>query len=238
MTFKTFSSQFLDNLAPVAATLFASDKADKLSKIMIESNRLMGVISTLMFVPLVVFVKPMLKIWLELDDPDGLTVALLLMISMYLIVFFRSTSVKILLMGNQYKKLSFIAIAECIMNLGLSIFLIKYYGIIGVALGTLIPNAILTIAFNIPIGLKFSKISFIEYMKQSVIHSLWIGALTFLFALMLKNFFYPESFAALLLMFALTGLFFIILYYRFGTYGWERDQLKAFMRNKLKMKLT
>ncbi|MFO7895635.1 MAG: oligosaccharide flippase family protein [Candidatus Cloacimonadales bacterium] len=234
MTFKTFASQFLDNLAPVAATLFASNQEDKLGKIMIESNRLMGVISTLMFVPLVVFVRPLLKIWLELDDADGQLVAVLLLLSMYLIVFFRSTSVKILLMGNHYRKLSIVAIIECAMNLGLSIYLIRYYGIIGVALGTLIPNAILTVSFNIPLGLKFSQISLLQYFRQSVLHSLWIGALTLLFALGLKHYFYPENFLTLLLLLALTSLFFILVYYRFGTYKWERAQFQEFISRRFK----
>ncbi len=236
MTFKKFSSQFLDNLAPVAATLFASKEEGKLGKIMIESNRLMGVISTLMFVPLVVFVKPLLKIWLDLEDPDGLFVAVLLLTSMYLIVFFRSTSVKILLMGNHYKKLSMVAIIECTMNLALSIWLIRFYGIIGVALGTLIPNAIFTVSFNIPLGLKFSKITLKEYFKQSVMHSIWIGGLTMIFALVLRRYFYPKTALLLLSELAITAMFFIVMYYVFGTYKWEKNQFKDFLNKKNKKK--
>lgn len=238
MTFKTFTSQFLDNLAPVAATLFASKKENKLAKIMIESNRLMGFISTMMFVPLIIFIKPLLKIWLELEDPDGITVGIILLISMYIIVFFRSTSVKILLMGDNYKKLSVVAIIECAANLGISIILIRYIGIIGVALGTLIPNFLLMIFFNIPIGLKFSGITLKEYFKQSVRHSLWIGMLTYGFAFGLRELFYPETFLRLFLLTILTSIFYLTLYYKFGTYGWERKQFREFVSSKFSRKNT
>lgn len=233
-TFRNFSSQFLDNLAPVAATLFASNKEQKLSKIMIESNRLMGFISTLLFIPLIVFVQPLLKIWLELSDPDGLLVAIILMISMYILVFFRSTSVRIILMSDHYKNLSIIAIVECVANLALSILLINYtdLGIVGVALGTLIPNLILAVSFNIPIGLKFSKITFKEYFQQSVWKTLWIGIISLLFALFIRKIFYPTNFLMLFSAFIIVIIFYLLLYYRFGTLGWERKQFTEFLKAK------
>ncbi len=236
MTFKQFSSQFLDNLAPVAASLFASKQKSKVAEILIQSNRLLGFVSTLMFVPLVIYVRPLLNIWLELDDPAGIKVAVVLLISMYIIVFFRSSSVNIMLMGKNYKRLSVVAIIECLANLGLSILLIRHLGILGVALGTLIPNFFIAIFFNIPIALKFSGITLKEYLQQSVIHSLWIGAVTFVFAYILYRIHYPET---LLLLFAYscaTVILYLIMYYKFGTHGWEKKQLKEFIQTKLKRK--
>ena len=61
-TFRTFSKQFLDNLSPVSATLFAAGNKKKMAEIMTQSTRLMGFISTLFLVPLLVYVKPLLKI--------------------------------------------------------------------------------------------------------------------------------------------------------------------------------
>ncbi len=236
MTFKQFSSQFLDNLAPVAASLFASKQDNKLAKILIESNRLLGFVSTLLLVPLVVFVKPLLQIWLELNDPDGIKVAIILLFSMYIIVFFRSSSKSVLLMGNKHKTLSRVAIIECIANLGLSIFLIYRLGIIGVAIGTFIPNLIITVSYNIPQAIKFSEITLKEFIMQSVIHSLWIGAVTFAFAYGLRYILYPTTFLMLLTVCALTAIFYLVLYYIFGTYGWERKQLKEFINKKLRRK--
>jgi len=234
LTFKQFSSQFMDNLAPVAARLFASDQENKLAKILIESNRLLGFIATLMFVPLVVFVKPLLYIWLELSDPEGIKVAILLLISMYILVSLRSSTVYILLMGNKHKKLSRVAIMECIGNLGLSIFLIHHLGIIGVALGTLIPNILVAALFHIPAGIKFSGLTFKEYFRQSIQKNLSIGAISLLFALALSHFYTPHNFFGLMGVLAITTIFYLALYYKFGTYGWEKKQFKEFLQAKLK----
>ena len=234
LTFKGFSTQFLDNLTPVAATLFASKQENKLAKIFVESDRLLGFIATMLFIPIVVFVRPLLNIWLELNDPDGIRVAIILMVSIYIIVSFRSSSAKILLMGDKYRNLSIVAIIECAANLGLSIYLIRYFGIVGVAIGTLVPNVIMAVVFNIPVGLKFAGLSFKDYFNLSLKNNLFIGGVTFLVAYGLRMIYTPANFFQLLALFSFITLFYLVIYYKFGTYGWEKKQLKSYLTSKFK----
>jgi predicted MPP superfamily phosphohydrolase len=135
----------------VASTLFTAGKKGKLAEILIQSNRLIGFIATLMLVPLLVYIKPLLQIWLELSDRDGTTCAVILLVSMYFLVVFRSSSVQILLMVNEQKRLTKIALAECVMNLVLSVILVglddcHYYGAADIDLATSdIPDGAFTI---------------------------------------------------------------------------------------------
>lgn len=224
-------------MGPVAAELFASNKHGKLGTILVQSNRLVGFISALLLIPLLVYIKPLLKIWLELTDRDGTVCAIILLLSMYFLVFFRSSSVQVLLMCNKHKALARIAAAECLLNLALSIVLIRYIGIIGVALGTLIPNVVLGLAYNIRAACKFSNLSLAEYFKQSILKTLAIGGIVFAVAYGLYVFRYPETFLAVFLYSVVVCIIYVLLFYLFAlfaVYGWEKKQLKEFIRKKLK----
>lgn len=246
-TYRQFSAQFLDNLSPVSATLFAAGKYDKMAQIMIQSNRLMGMISTVLIIPLLVFVRPLLQIWLNLDDQSGTICAIILLLSMYTLLFFRSSSVYILIMANEQKRLTKIALIECVLNLGMSIFLLHYIdgflqhfgihipnaNIIGVAVGTLIPNMILAAAFNIPFACKFCKITVNEYFRKSVWRNLIIGIVIFFFAEALSYINYPAHLLTILLYCLIIGATYLMMYFIFGLDKWEKHQVTEFVAKKL-----
>ncbi len=231
-TYKMFSSQFLDNLRPIAAILFISNQKSKLAKILIESNRLLGFFATLMIIPLLIFLKEVLSIWLELSDPAGTICAIILLLSMYFYVFFRSSSVYILLMSNAHKQLTIVAIIECIINLVLSIFLIKRIGIVGVAIGTIVPNILAAIFYNIPKACQFAEISFKEFFSQAIFRTAWIGMITASIIYIISTRFRPSNLLELILHFSLSSIIFLVLYYFFGVYGWERKQFNEFISKK------
>ena len=246
-TYQKFSAQFLDNLGPVSATLFAAGNKNKMAEIMLQSNRLMGIISTMMVIPLIVFVKPLLNIWLNLDDQAGMICAIILLISMYILLFFRSSSVYILLMANEQKILARIALTEAVANLGLSIFLIyniesvfTYLGIlipnasiIGVSIGTLIPNVLFAIFFNVPKACRFANISIFQYFKTAVLRTLVIGTISLGFAYLIYRYAYPQRLLTVLIYTIITGVFYLILTYFIGLEGWERGQIKGFVGKRL-----
>lgn len=247
-TFRQFSAQFLDNLGPVAATLYAAGNKNKMSELLLQSNRLMGIISTLLLIPLLIYVKPLLQIWLNLNDPAGAICAVLLLLSMYNLLFFRSSSVYILLMANEQKLLSRIAIIECVANLGLSILLMltfqqitDFFGlnipnakIIGVAVGTLLPNVVLAFAFNIPKACRFAEISISEYFRTTVWRTLLIGGVTASIAYALSVLHYPEHLFTVMLYSALVASIYLALTYIFGLKKWEKQQLMGVVLKKLR----
>lgn len=249
-TFRAFSKQFLDNLGPVSATLFAAGNKSKMAEIMLQSTRLMGFISTLFLIPLLVFVKPLLKIWLELTEMSGIIVAIILLISMYVLLFYRSTSVYMLLMANEQKKLTKIALIECVANLVLSIFFLykleaicAFFGIIlpengqiiGVALGTFIPNLILAFTFNIPIAVKFCETSVWKFFKFSIIKTQIAGLLYLALAITLFILIPPTSIWIILMNSAISGIVYIITFYMIGFEKWEKVELTGFLKKKLKL---
>ncbi len=246
-TYQKFSAQFLDNVGPVSATLFAAGNKTKMTEILLQSNRLMGIISTLMVIPLLIYVKPLLSIWLNLDDQAGTICAIILLISMYVLLFFRSSSVYVLLMANEQKVLARIAVLEAVANLGLSLLLIhrlpgmmvnmglliKDPAIIGVALGTLIPNVILAFSFNVPKACRFAGITKWQYYKTVVFRTLLIGTCSIGFAYALFFIRYPQTLLAVMLYAVMTSVVYLLLTYLVGLEGWEKKQLNGFVLQKI-----
>lgn len=233
-TYRQFSTQFHDNLGPVASMLFTSGDKDKLKEILLQSNRLVGFIATFMFIPLVVYIKPILEIWLKLKDPDGVACAIILMISMYVLVVLRTTTVQVLLMCNKYRSLTWVAIIECVSNLVLSIILMRRIGITGVAWGTLIPNVVLAFAYNIPAACRFAGIPVMDYLKKSLAATLGTGIITLGVAVGLYLLRYPGNLLWLGLYGSVVCLVFLGLFYRMGLYKWERVQFQTFLSTKLR----
>jgi len=69
-------------------------------------------------------------------------------------------------MTGSHKFLSYVAISESIMNIGFSILFIKLIGIVGIAIGTLIPNVILGIFVIFPKAAKYSQVSIKETISR------------------------------------------------------------------------
>lgn len=251
-TYQRFSAQFLDNLGPISATLFAAGDKSKMTRVLLQSNRLMGLIASMLLIPLLVYVKPILNIWLDLDHSAGIIVAIILLLSMYILLFFRSSSVYVLLMANHHKILAIVACIEAAANLGLSILLIRilpdilaYFAIyipdseiIGVALGTFIPNFFLAVFFNIPLACRFADISIGEYLKTAIGPTVIIASISAAFALTLYHVNYPASLFTVLAYIVLSIVVFMLLTWALGVRKQERDRIKAYLISRLSSKTS
>ncbi len=162
----SLSTQFQANLPPIAASLHKKGETEKLRKILTDSNRFIAFLSTLLFVVVTILAEPILVLWLEEIDPMSVKITYILNTSLYILLLFRSGNKGVLLMTGSHKYLSLVGFAESILNLVISIILIKLYGIIGVALGTLIPCSVLNIFFVFPKACKFSQSTVTEQLKE------------------------------------------------------------------------
>jgi len=162
----TLTTQFQENLGPIAAQMYKAKEFGKLQNLLIESNRFISFITFFLFAAMSIMAKPLLYIWLEVTDPNVLYITYLLNISFFFAVIFRSGSNSVLIMANKHKFLTILALIEATANLVLSILFISLIGVVGVAIGTLIPNVILGLFVMFPASAKFSKIPIFSYAKR------------------------------------------------------------------------
>jgi len=231
--FRQFSTQIHDIIGPISAALFSTSNHDKLSLVLLQSNQIVGFISTMLLVPSFLFIEELLFLWLKIDNTHVILTAKILLVSMYILVFLRSSSVQVLLMCNKHKQLTIIAIIESILNLFLSIYLIQYYSIVGVAIGTIIPNLFLALIYNIPIACKFSGISILTYLKKAVLKNIITGIMVYTILYYLSQSTIEMSFVLLLIYGFISVILFCLFYYILWFNTNERMKIRLLIKKYL-----
>jgi O-antigen/teichoic acid export membrane protein len=226
--FRQFSTQFHESLSTKSAMLDAHLNKKELADLIIYSNKIMAAIATAMFIPLFLLIEELLYIWLHIEDDMTIVVARLLLISMYILVVFRSSMVQVLLMNNRHTELMKVGILEAVINLVLSIILVYQFGMLGAAIGTLVPNVLLALFYNIPVMLRYTTIGIHRYFFSYVLPLGIALAITFYVGHALKLAFMPETFFALFLNGVVMVLLFGVLYLMLGFY----KELKNFIKKK------
>lgn len=228
--FRQFSTQIHDIIGPISAALFSTASHDKLSQVLLQSNQIVSFIATLLFVPSFLLLEELLYLWLNIDNTQVQLTAKILLVSMYILVVLRSSSVQVLLMCNRHKSLTKVAVIESIMNLFLSIYLIQYYSIIGVAIGTLIPNILMAIFYNIPVACKFSKITVYSYLKKAILKNIITGLIVYIILFLLLQIANDISFVMLLLYGFTSVMLYCTIYYILWLDSNEKEKVKNLIK--------
>ena len=216
--FRQFATQFHESLSTKAAMLDADDDKQELSRLLTHSNKIISAIASLLFIPMYLLIEELLFLWLKIDDQQTILVAKILLISMYILVVFRSSMVQVLLMNNKHAQLMKIGLLEALSNVSLSIILVHYYGMIGAAIGTLIPNIVFALFYNIPVALQYSSTSIKSYLKSYLFPLLVSFVSTLYLGHILQEFIVPDSILKLFFSGLIVSIFFSVLYGLFAFY--------------------
>ncbi len=158
------TSQYQSTLTPVVASLHAGDEEERLRKVMFISNKLTAFVITGCVFIFIFLTRDILKVWLDVVNEDIIMITYIFLIGTYFEVLFRSVFSRYLLMADYHRILALIIIFEAVANLGISIFLIWKIGILGVVLGTCIPNFICGIFIIFPLACRGLKTSMSTYI--------------------------------------------------------------------------
>ena len=174
-------------LAPVLVELIAKDRRDELINYIVRFTKLITVFSAIPFIVFVVFSKPILGFWLG-NDFESLYLLNIFVVSNQL--FHQTTSLTFTYfnMKNKLRIPAIITFITGLLNIILSVFLVKFtgLGVYGVALGTFISIFLKTIIFNVIYASKLLKISPLLVWKSVLKGIYWPvllgGTLFFLFS--------------------------------------------------------
>ena len=222
--FRQLSIEALEAVGPVAAALFQSRDRSRLHRTVTDADRVVAATATLLYLPLVVYLHPLLLAWLDLDDPQAWQSGILLLSAAYLSAVFKGTASRVLLMCQRERVLAAATLAEAALNLGASVTLCLYtsLGIVGVALGTFAPALLLSVAVYLPLSCRFSSTPPRAWLDRTLRGPL-IAALVALPVYAACRAFGPTGSLALLAVNALPGLAaFSAAFLRFGLRPDER----------------
>lgn len=108
--------------------------------------------------------KSFLRTWVGIRFESSYTVVIALAFGIT-IVNLQATATQIILSMQKHRTLAWVLSIEALCNIGLSIYLLRRFGIIGVALGTTIPTAFTAFFYTLPKAAKHLELSYIAVFK-------------------------------------------------------------------------
>lgn len=221
---------------PAASEFSAQNQDDKVQSLLIKGTKFSLYLVLPIGLGFVIFGKPFITLWMGEKYQISAKVLTILMIPQFFALA-QLTAGAILNGLAKHKVNAFVACAEAAANLGLSILLVRYYGIIGVALGTCI-TLLLTQIFFLPVyTCHVLKLPLLKYFRNAFLPPIIIALPYTALLLSLNAMFYPTSWRLFFTHVGIAVIFFCVLLFTFGIKRDERKFIPVLgnLRNRLRV---
>jgi O-antigen/teichoic acid export membrane protein len=151
--FSLFTRQLQEALSPAAAHLRASGNHAALRDLLVEGTRLSVMIAAPLYLLCAFYMAELMKLLTgeAAPNPDGYWTGQVLLLWFFLSIMTHSVSKRIFVMCGHEKRLMWLGVAEAVGNLVCSVSLILIFkNVVSVAVGSLIPSAIIGWCFMWP----------------------------------------------------------------------------------------
>jgi O-antigen/teichoic acid export membrane protein len=208
-------------LFPVVVDSSTVQRTDRLQKILIQGTRLsLGMVVPLATV-LGLIARPLVLLWVGPQFAESVNVIYILSVVVALRVG-NSTSAVVLKGSDLHRFLAFSNLSMAFGNLVLSVLLVRAYGLIGVALGTLIPMVVTAMFVVFPRACRRVGLSVWTVARRSVWPATWPAMVMGGFVLLTRGQI-QGSWSLLLLQSLAAGLLYSGLFLLFAINRSERD---------------
>jgi O-antigen/teichoic acid export membrane protein len=144
------TAPLIDTFFPLASDLHTAKEDARLQRLLLEGTRL----TVLLTAPCVVVIgwygDDLIRWWVGPDYVAQSLPVLRIFLAVVFLAVFESTSARILLGVGRVKFDANVSLATAGANLVLSLLLVRSHGLVGVALGTLIPMAVANLCVSVP----------------------------------------------------------------------------------------
>ena len=218
---QTFTEQFLTLLLPMASEMHAKEDSAQLRSLYIISTRVTVAMFVSMSMVLVILVKPLLTAWVGAEYAGYSYLVVILIVAS--LIDTSTWPAGFVLQGMaRHSPLAAMTVAAGIANLILSILMVQRFGLLGVALGTLLPTSIICLGFVIPYAMRVIGTS----VKDMYAKVLWPTLLPLIpmsiLLIILREVFQPSSLGMILAVGAVGPLVYLAVYLRIGANEFER----------------
>lgn len=159
--FVAVTSQYRDNVAPLTADLLKRGRKEELCRTLMKGLRFTVWMAAGGAGVIVVLTPEMLDFLFKARGEDAQMVCRLMVISAFFTVAVRDFAQRIMMMSGNHRLRCVLIWAEAAANLSLSIYLTLKIGLVGVIIGTLAPNVVISLFVILP------------YYSKFVVTSLW-----------------------------------------------------------------
>lgn len=171
-----FTVQLQDALSPAAANLHALGDEAGLRDLLLRTSRLTFMVGVPLYLLCAVYLVPLIQLLtgLKTVDQEIVAVGQVLLLAVFSSQITNSCTKRILMMCGYEKKLLYISLLESGCNLVISICLALMIGMLGVALGSLIPTVLLGWFLVLPMALKYTGLNLIQFFRFLLSENLWL----------------------------------------------------------------
>lgn len=201
-------------ITPRLATLLAIDDVNNSRLLILSWVRVSQSLVLFIGLPIIVFGGSFLSLWMGPEFEDARFVLAILVTSFFFLAPSSALNSKLLAHATHGRAVK-LQILEGLTNLLLSIFLVRKFGVIGVALGTLIPSIVFT-GFILPLLVcRECGIRITEFFKHAYIKSIFPALLQLEILWVIKSQLESNTWPNFILANFLGALCFVFLSYRF-----------------------
>ncbi|TAE92611.1 MAG: hypothetical protein EAZ81_02265 [Verrucomicrobia bacterium] len=178
-----FSSQMQQALSPAAASMHAQGDVDGLQRLLLGTSRLIFFLVTPCYVLAAVYLEPLIGVLTGMTEVPRETywVGQALLFATYSSQMTSGSSKRVLMMCGEERALLKISLWDALANVVISILLAYRLGVLGVALGTMIPTFFFGWCWVVPFTMKRLGIGWRSYLHIHSRGTLWPLAIFVLF---------------------------------------------------------
>ena len=218
-----FANQFVRTLMPLASGLHAESDWKRLRGMYLASTRLALAISAPLAAILAVLAPTFLTLWI--GPAYAVYWLVVLLISMSSVVGISQYPAGAILQGmGRHNILAVTSILNGVINLALSLYLVRNMGVTGVALGTFVP-VVLEALVILPYTMRLLHVGWLPVIREAFVPALApvLPAVVVLYAL--QSAVQPHSWISLGIIAAMGGLAYVLVYFVFRATATEREMV-------------
>lgn len=198
-------------LLPVIVDSDTTQRIGRLQRVLLEGTRLSLATVVPIAIVLVVLADPLIRAWIRKPEILGAAPVIQILAFAVALRVGNATSTTLLKGAGEVRRVAMVNIGTGLVNLALSAALIRPFGLVGVAVGTLIPVAFSSIFILFPAACRRVDVPVLAAFRQSVWPATWpaliVGALLFV-----SRSFTPAGLGFVVVEAAAAGLLYVALF--------------------------
>jgi O-antigen/teichoic acid export membrane protein len=220
-TVQNMTSQLSGSLFPIIVDYATLDDGERLRRVFVQGTRITLAMVVPLSAGLVMLAEPLVQAWVGPDFRGS--VPIIYVLAAAIVVRVATSPASMLLKGaERHRLVAFVNLLMAVANLALSIVLVRWFGLMGVALGTLIPVVLGAGAVIFPAACRRVRLPLIKALGEAVWPALWPVAPMVLMLAATRNLF-GANLVYIALQSVVAGLVYVLVFLLFAIRRDERQ---------------
>lgn len=218
---------------PAISSAHANGAIADIHQIVVEGSKLILFVLIPIFCILAIMGQEFIRLWMGPGYEETYQVLFILLISQFLVL--SQYGVTLVLYGlAKHEVLAHINMVIAALNVILSVILVQYWGIIGVALGSAIPLALLRILLIPKRVFKLINMKFGFFYKEIILRGSLVFLLYIVVLLCLKHTIDASTWFGFISISSISLMVYLVIFYLVGLKTHERSKIVVFILSQLK----